>query len=266
MSRGFTHPKGFTLVESMVVISAIALLVGLLLPALGSARAAARSAVCLSNVRTMAHATLAYAVDHKTSLVKVRTDVPGGRRWWFGLEVGPVGGQNRPVDLQRSPLSSYTADFASGVSCPDFPYQDPGFNPKFATPSAHFGFNGGLCEPFPLSVPRRLPEVLDPAGTFVFADAVHQDFAGDRFNEPHEVAFRGVGAVSGAGHFRHPRERANASYVDGHAGAMDAGVDEPVWARFGSGPVVNLDRAQGVGTAYGFATWTAALVPGTVRR
>lgn len=260
-----SRPRAFTLIELLVVISLIALLVGILLPALGSARASARSAVCLSNVRTMAHATIAYSVDHKTSLVKVRTDVPGGRRWWFGFEIGPVGGTNRPVDLSRSPLSSYTADFVSGISCPEFPFRDPGFNPKFATPSAHFGFNGGLCAPFPASVPRKLTEVVDPTGTFLFADAVHQDFAGDRFNEPHEVAFRGPGAVSGAGHFRHGRTTANLSYVDGHAATIEAPQGQTVWATFDSGPVVNLDVAQGRGTAYGFPTWTAGLLPDTVR-
>jgi prepilin-type N-terminal cleavage/methylation domain-containing protein/prepilin-type processing-associated H-X9-DG protein len=62
--------RAFTLVELLVVISVIAILTGLLLPALGNARLAARSAVCLSNIRQLQIASLMHAEDNQGRLIE----------------------------------------------------------------------------------------------------------------------------------------------------------------------------------------------------
>ncbi len=62
------HPRkttGFTLIELLVVVAVIALLIGILLPALGQARNTARSVACLSNVRQLELAHRMYAMDHR---------------------------------------------------------------------------------------------------------------------------------------------------------------------------------------------------------
>src|SRR4051794_12221865 len=151
----------FTLVELLVVIGIIAVLIGILLPALGRARQQANLVSCMANLRSIGQGINIYTAYYKQSL-------PYG--WWNGTDPLDPNGYNDKragdwrilvqVVLTKQSGNTYTESATSGgdqtsiaramMVCPD-------------VPDSKMGVLSYSCHP-------RLMPVLtqkDPAGGYV---------------------------------------------------------------------------------------------------
>jgi prepilin-type N-terminal cleavage/methylation domain-containing protein/prepilin-type processing-associated H-X9-DG protein len=104
--------RGFTLIELLVVIAVIALLIGILLPALSGARLSARVLACGARLQQMGVASTAYVDDFRGALPQVLVDAGGpepspvGALFAGKKGVLPFLGINE-YGAQRRPLNRY---------------------------------------------------------------------------------------------------------------------------------------------------------------
>ena len=173
--NGRIRRDGMTLVEVLTATAVVALLIGLLVPGLSSAREAARSAVCASNLRQMSLAATAYAMEgeERYPLAQWFEIGEGGSvstAWDFTTEVVWGEGMTVKPGLLWGYLDDGAAEGALGVQqCPSF----DGAANWLADPHTGYNYNTsyiGRGRGETQETPARLAEVGSPSATALFGD------------------------------------------------------------------------------------------------
>ena len=163
------NQKGFTLIELLVVIAIIALLMAILLPALGVAREQGRRAVCMSNLRQLALSWNLYADDYDSKIVNGNTTresptVNRDRACWVYWQEDAAGEAQRLQGIRNGLLYSYVP----GVGLYKCPAGVPGECVTYSIPDAMNGYYAipGASE----QIKTSRSQVLNMSRQIVFLD------------------------------------------------------------------------------------------------
>lgn len=193
----------FSLVELLVVISIIAILTALLLPALSKAKSSAKAISCLNNLKQTYLSTQMYCQDHNTRRIPANSGLAVSQYWQDILLL---------TDYVRFPtgFNASNIDTMTGKAVPDAFYC-PEAEQKLSSTTwrgCHFGINGYLrgkpgSEAFGWLPNERLDQ---PGKTCYFSEKLWM--INDYVNPA-------GGANGNYVRFRHGN-RANAMFLDGH--------------------------------------------------
>ena len=224
------QPKrlAFTLVELLVVIAIVAMLVGLILPALGRAKTLAQRAKCTGNLRQLGLAAQMYWDDSSGKAFLYRGGATnGGDVFWFGWLARGAEGQ-RSFDPSMGALFPYLS--GRGVElCPSLNIALRAFKLKATGAAYGYGYNLNLAPPASASA-VSVHQLMSPGVCTLFADAAQVNTFQAPASPEHPMLeeFYYVSATEPTTHFRHERQ-VGVVFCDGHVslekpapGSLDA--------------------------------------------
>ncbi len=223
--------RAFSLVELLIVVAVIAILLGLLLPALARARVSARLVECASNIRQLLLANDLYANDHADRAMPAAPEIQTKNlQRWHGSR--PRAGQ--PFRSEHAPLSPYLDSTESqGVrSCPEFAFTLAALAQRgkgFERGCGGYGYNAaflgsdraesttGIWILLTDRLGARRSRFRAPSSTLAFADAAlaADDLIEYSFVEPPRWPQFPDFRPDPSTHFRHAA-RASIAWLDGH--------------------------------------------------
>ncbi len=211
------HNRAFTLIELLVVIAIIAILAGMLLPALSKAKSKAQGAACMSNIRQLSLASTLYADDNEDQFVNNHGigETRERRANWVNhvLDWGPSMDNTNILLVTEAKLGSYVGKNHRVFKCPaDKSRAENGPRIRSLSMNSLVGNPGTLLDEFNPAYRQftKASAVPNPSNIFVFMDE-HPNTINDGFfmNRLGDYEW---GNLPGSYH----SGGANLSYADGH--------------------------------------------------